>query len=273
MELDAILPGLLMAGSLSCAIWLCLPDVLLLLGMTCVRRGILGGPEDVRSGPAELVTEEIAQELDALGFVPAGLYWEQLPAHKMFREVIFVSRRNDCFASVYRLFGNSPSCVAFKTSFGDGATVFTQNYVGGIEANEETLRAGGLRSEETTTLEERTPLAEVLEEHRHRVSLFVLAGHPLLPAVTIDDYVEAEQTYMDHPTVRRMFHGNVAWLFPWKLALLGSGPALFAAIWGVHPVGIWAILLAASLSMLLFRYYGYPLLEALDKMLPAEKKH
>jgi hypothetical protein len=204
--------------------------------------------------------------------VPAGLYWEQLPAHKSFREAVFVSRAKDCFATVYRLFDNDPSRAAFKTSFGDGASVLTQNYVGGMEANEGTLRAGGLHCQETTSMEARTPLAEVLEEHGQRVRRFVLAGHPLLPTVTIDDYVAAEETYTDHPTIRRQLRGAVAVLFPLKLALLAGAPVLFAAIWGVHYTGIGAILLAASLSMLLFRYYGYPLLAALDRMLPAEEK-
>jgi hypothetical protein len=80
----------MMAAALIIAVWVCLPDVLFLLGLTRVRRGILGGPEAVRSGPGEVVTDEIAEQLDALGFVPAGLYWEQLPAHKLFRHPVFV---------------------------------------------------------------------------------------------------------------------------------------------------------------------------------------
>jgi hypothetical protein len=270
MELEVNLATLLMAGALTCAIWVCLPDVLFLFGLMGMGRGVLSGPEGVQSGPDELVSEEIAEQLDALGFVPAGLYWEQLPAHKSFREAVFVSRANDGFATVYRLFDNDPSRVAFKTSFGDGASVLTQNYVGGMEVNEGTLRAGGLHCDETTTMEARMPLAEVLEEHGQRVRRFVLAGHPLLPTVTIEDYVEAEEAYSDHPTVRRQLREAVAVLLPAKLALLAGGPILVAAIWGVQY--IWAILLAASLSMLLFRYYGYPLLAALDRMLPAEEK-
>src|SRR5262245_10539958 len=115
MELEASLATLLVFGALTCAFWVCLPDVLFLLGLTGVRRGILGGPEVVQSGPSELVTEEIAQQLDALGFAPAGLYWEQLPAHKSFREAVFVSRADSCFAAVYRLFNNDWSRVAFKS--------------------------------------------------------------------------------------------------------------------------------------------------------------
>jgi hypothetical protein len=270
MELEAFL----IAGALTCAIWVCLPDVLLLLGVTRIRCGVLGGPEDVRSGPGEVLTEEIAEQLDALGFVAAGLYWERLPAHKTFHEVVFVSGTGDCFAAVYRLFNNDPSRVALKTAFGDGAYVLTQNYDGGMEANEGTLRAGGLLPHCTTTLVQRAPLAEVLEEHRQRVRCFVMAGHEPLPAVAIDDHVEAERKYTDHPAVQRVFRGSLAVLLPLKLAFLVAGPGLVVATWGVDHAGIWATLLAASLGVLLFRYYGFPLLEALDKVRPsAEESH
>jgi len=256
----------MMAAALIGAFWVCLPDVLFLLGLTRVRRGILGGPEAVRSGPGELVTDEIAEELDALGFVQAGLYWEQLPTHKLFRHPVFVSRKGDCFASVYRLINNDLPRVAFKTSFADGASVFTPNYVGGMEVDEGTLRAGGLDSGETAILENRAALAEVLEEHRQRVRRFVLAGHPILPAQIVEDYVEAARTYSDHPTVRSKLGKAIAVLFCIKLAFLMAGPGLFAAFWGIHHAGIWPILLAESASVLLFRYYGFPLVSALDKI-------
>ena len=272
MELEAILTRLLMTEGLTFAIWVCLPDILFLLGLVRVRRRVLGGPEEVRAGAGEPVTDEIARQLDALGFVPAGLYREQLPAHKSFREAVFVSRADDCFASVYRLFDNDPARVAFKTSFGDGAFVLTQNYAGGMEADDATLRSGGLHCA-TTSLVERVALAEVLEEHRRRVCRFVVAGHPPLPAVTMDDYVAAEETYTDHPAVRRALRGNLAVLFPVKLALLAAAPVLCAAIWGIHHAGTWATLLDASLSMLLFRYYGYPLVAALDRIRPTEQTH
>ncbi len=264
----------MMAGALIGAIWVCLPDVLFLLGLTRVRRGILGGPEAVRSGPGELVTDEIAEELDALGFVLAGLYWEQLPAHKLFRHPVFVSRKGDCFASIYRLFNNDLPRVAFKTSFADGAVVFTRNYVGGMEVDEATLRAGGLDSAETAMLEDRAALAEVLEEHRQRVRRFVLAGHPILTAHMIEDYVEVARTYSDHPTVQRNLGKNIAVLFWVKLGFLMAGPGLFAAFWGIDHEAIWSILLAESASVLLFRYYGFPLVAVIDKlskMLPAHE--
>jgi hypothetical protein len=264
----------MMAGALIAAVWVCLPDMLFLLGLTRVRRGILGGPEAVRSGPGEVVTDEIAEQLDALGFVPAGLYWEQLPAHKLFRHPVFVSRKGDCFASVYRLFNNDSTRVAFKTAFADGAAVYTQNYNGGMEADEGSLRTGGLNSGETAIFGNRAPLADVLEEHRQRVRRFVLAGHPILSAFLVEDYVETVRTYSDHPSIKRKFGNNIAVLFWVKLAFLMTIPSLFAAFWGSQHAGIWPILLAESVTVLLIRYYGAPLLSALDKIsriLPADE--
>ena len=261
----------IMAAALFGALWVCLPDVLFLLGLIRVRRGILAGPEAVWSG--ELVTDEIAEQLDVLGFVPAGLYWEQLPMHKFFRNAIFVSRKEDCFASVYRLFNKDPSRVAFKTSFADSAVVLTQNYAGGMEADEGSLRVGGLFFGARHKIVDRTPLAEVLEEHRQRVRRFVLAGHSALPAVTVEDYVDAAQTYSDHPTVQRKLRAAIAVLLSVKLMFLIAAPGLFAAFWGIDHAVIWPILLGETVCVLLFRYYGFPLLAALDRILPAEESH
>jgi hypothetical protein len=271
MEPEAVLT-LLMVGASICALWVCLPDVLLLLGLAWIRRGILAGPDEVRTRAGDWLTEEIAQELDALRFEPACIYWERLLAHKTFHEVVFIFDAGDCFASVYRLLNDEPQRVAFKTSFSDGAFVLTQNYAGGMEADEGTLRAGGLLPEQSTSFEKRAPLAIVLDEHRQRVRRLVLAGHEPLPARTVLDHVEAERRYSDHPAVQRTFRASVALLFPIKLVFLSAGPSLVAAIWGVHHPAIWAILLGASISVLLFRYHGHPLLEALDRLHSAVAK-
>jgi hypothetical protein len=284
MEFEVIPNLLLMAGALACAFWVCLPDALFLLGLTHVRSGVLGGPEDVRCDTSNPLTEEIAQQLDALGFVPAGLYWERLPMHKTFRGVVFVSRASDCFATVTRLWNNDTPRVSFKTAFRGIAVVFTKNYVGGMEANEETLWVGGLPPQATVQANtdpaperiwHRALLEEVLEEHRRRVSRFVLAGHIPKPATTVDDYVESVPTYSDHPTVRHQFRNNVAWLFCLKLAFLVSGPGLFTLMGASHDV-ILSLLLAESVGVLLFRYFGYPLLvavAALHMILPVKTPH
>jgi hypothetical protein len=283
MELEETLARLLAVAAFTSAIWVCLPDFLVLLGLTRIRSGVLGGPEEVPSALGGARGEDIALELEGLGFAPAGLVWEQLPAHKSFREVIFVSKTGDAFAAMYRLFDNDPPRVAFKTALSGGAFVFTQNYNGGMEANEPTLRAGGLAPAEASAagLESgapavrlaectRPPLALVLEEHRQRVRRFILEGQTPLRAATVDDYLEADRGYMDHPTVRREFQSSVWTLGLFKLSFLAGVPGLFAILGAGHHVVI-AALLAASVSVLLFRYYGHPLVAALDRILPDEK--
>jgi hypothetical protein len=276
MEFEASLTDVIIIAASACAVWLCLPDALFLLGLSRIRSGVVCGPEDVRFESAGILTEEIDRQLDALGFVPAGVYWEQMPAHKSFREVVFVARTGDCFAAVYRLFNNDPPRVAFKTVFRGAAFVFTQNYTGGMEAHEETLWAGGLALDETAAaaepdarrIEQRLPLERVLREHEQRVRSFLWTGHVPAPASSVDDYAEADRVYMDHPTVRREFRNSVALLSLLKAGLLAAGPAL-AVLLGAGRDVVGAVLLAESLGMLVFRYYGYPLLAALDKMLPA----
>src|SRR5688572_15635516 len=130
MDFSIDLASLVLAIAITSAIGLCLPDALLLTGLTRIRRGVLGGPERVVCGPGAYVSPEIAEELAELGFVPAGVYWEQMPAHKVSYEAVYACPGDTCFAAVYRLFNNDFPRVAFKTAFEDGAYVLTQNYLG-----------------------------------------------------------------------------------------------------------------------------------------------
>jgi hypothetical protein len=257
MDLDLNPTSLLLAAAVTFAVGICLPDVLFLVGLTRIKRGILGGPDDALCEPGAIVTPQIAQQLAYLGFEPAGIYWEQMSAHKLFREAIFVSRNGDCFAAVYRLFNNDPPRVAFKTAFADGAYVLTQNYLGGMEAKEATFWAGGV---------EDAPLIDVVAEHRRRTQLFELAGHAPVPALTIEDHVEAEWTYMEHPVMRSAYYGTVKTLFGMKVGFLLGVPLLLTTC-GVGLVGVGLISLAQSLGMLIFRYYG----AMVERLLPAEE--
>jgi hypothetical protein len=77
---------------------------------------------------------------------------------------------------------------------------------------------------------------------------------------------------MDHPTVRRELRTGVAVGFALKLAFLVGGPGLLALL-GVGPGILSALVLVEALAVLLFRYYGFPLVAALERMLPAEEGH
>jgi hypothetical protein len=257
MDLNLDPLALLLAAAVTAAIGVCLPDVLFLAGLTRIKRGTLAGPTDDRCRPGAIVTPDIAEQLAELDFAPAGVYWEQMPAHKRFHEAIFVSKTGDCFASVYRLFNNDDARVAFKTAFEDGAYVLTQNYTGGSDIMEKTLWTGG---SEVATLE------TVVAEHRRRVRKFVAAGHHPLPAVSMDDHIEAEIIYMDHPTMRSDHYGTVRTLFGFKVGVLLGGPLLLY-LFGVGTLGLAITMLLLACGMLLFRYYG----AIVDRMLPAEE--
>jgi hypothetical protein len=257
MDFDLNLTALLSAIAVTLALGLCLPDALYLLRVTGIKRGVLAGPDGAASGARAIASPEVADQLAQLGFTPAGLYWEQMPAHKCFQEAIYVSRTGDCFAAVYRLFNNDLPRVAFKTAFADGAYVLTQSYQGGMEKQEATLWAGGV---------EDMPLTDVVAEHRRRVELFTLAGHEPIPALTIEDHVEAEWAYMEHPSVQGEHFSTVKGLLLMKAGFLFVVP-LIASQFGIGQWGLSALLLAQGLSILCFRYYG----AMVERMLPREE--
>ena len=257
MELNIDPIALLCAAAVSAAVGVCLPDVLFLVGLTRIKRGNLAGSNDARCKPGPMVTHEISQQLTYLGFTPVGVYWEQMPAHKRFLEAVFVSKTGDCFATVYRLFNNDDARVAFKTAFEDGAYVLTQNYLGGSDTRDETLWTGGL---------ENVSLVDVVAEHRGRIEHFVIAGHKPLPAVSMDDHIEAECIYMDHPRMRSDHYRTVGALFAGKVGVLLGGPWLLS-LFGVGVTGLALTLLLLACGMFVFRYYG----AVADRMLPDEE--
>jgi hypothetical protein len=142
MAFEELLAHVLLVASLGLAVWLCLPELLFLLGLSRIQWGITGGPEEIPAGPWRGVPEQLLVELQALGFVPLGVCSEKLPAHKTFVSYVYAAPNGDCFCTVNHLFVNDAPRASFLTTFRTGAVVFTQNYTGGREANEETFRAG-----------------------------------------------------------------------------------------------------------------------------------
>jgi hypothetical protein len=121
--------------------WLCLPFLFAAFRRRPIDRGIRGGPEIIHCHWKTWVPPHLEIELSSLGFEPLGVQWERL-AWISGRETAFASREKDCFAVVCRL-GRSPMpFVSFFSAFANGATILTQSYLGGMEADYHTLRAG-----------------------------------------------------------------------------------------------------------------------------------
>lgn len=272
MELEELLAASLLPLALICAAWICLPDVLMLLGKVRIQRGFSGGPEEVAQHP-EYGSTELCDELTALGFRPLGVYWETVSGHKMFHELVFTAADGDCFGKVYRLFDNDPARAAFFSTLCGEATVMTQNYHGGMEADEDQLRAGppqqgssAMATVETaaTSIEERMPLAVVLAEHRHRLQRFAITGHPPERSETTEDFLSAEEVYCQHPRVAWELRQAAIITLPLKLAFLALWPAPLTYEVGLWHPATWAALLLGCLGVIGFRHCGYPLLAVLS---------
>jgi hypothetical protein len=84
-----------------------------------------------------------------------------------------------------------------------------------------------------------------------------LLGHEPISAGTIEDFVEAQRTYTEHPAVWREFTSAVAVLFPFKLGFVLMAPVILGVIFGSSHPAVWAALLTTSLAVLVFRRYGH----------------
>lgn len=325
--------GIILAvGGVTLAVWVCLPDLLLLLGLTGIRQGVEASREGVVPCPGNPISEDLDAEVTALGFDPAGVYWETIPAHKVFREYVYASKTSDCYALVYQLFDNDPPRVAFITGFVEQAYVLTQNYRHGLTADRATFRAGGLPlpegsrppaqpdapcgsgrwvwavfvlslpgglfylgldpswwkwvfvavaaglavfmigesaeaepSQNNGPLPDRDPLSEVLAEHYRRLAHFRSLGYTIRPASDIDDFLQLQQGYHQHPVPWWELRSATLLLLPVKVGFLALGPAILAYFLGIaHPL-VGAALFLASLSVLYFRRYGFPIVEVMAK--------
>src|SRR5262249_42093384 len=103
--------------------WLCLPDLLALLGLA-FHNGVAGGPSDVEPDGTDPSHEDFHRQLQALGFTPLGRYWEGMRFGKTFQELAYASEQEGCFATVFGL-AHADHHVAFLTTFTDGAAVIT----------------------------------------------------------------------------------------------------------------------------------------------------
>lgn len=254
----------LQVSSILFALYLCLCDLLLLLGRG-LQRGIEGGPDALPRNRGDGEFDEVAAKLEALGFEPAGVYWEKMPAHRTFREYAFASKSKDCYALVYRLFLNDPLRTSFLTTFTDGAAVFTQNYVGGLEADAEDLRVGGAAIELDDNETDRVDLEETLDEHRLRIRRFGLKGHTPMEGHTIQDFYEAECVYSDHPVIAGSMRSNSQFMLGVKLLFFASIPGIIACYRGLEHPAVWTALLLQCCVVWFFRRYSMePAAESCD---------
>jgi hypothetical protein len=241
-DLAWLLTVILQAAAAVAVLWICLPDLLDLLGLA-FRNGIDGGPSDVEPDGTDPSHEDFHRQLLALGFVPLGRYWEGMRFGKTFQEFAYASEREGCFASMFGL-AHKDHHVAFLTTFADGAAVITKNIDGLVLATDD-LRAVFVPT---------NVLADILAEHRRHVGEFRAGGHVPACDCTLEGFRAAESAYYHNRSQRarrvKAVAGNivvrlvvVAVLFLPMVFLLGLRP---------HGPSFWLGLLAASAGFILF---------------------
>jgi hypothetical protein len=134
---------------------LLLPDIFVVLGLSTLENGLAGGPEDANSYWPSRVDHDLYQEMLALGFQPVGTYWEQLPYTRRFEEFVFARPGEKCFGILYPNSQIMPRRGSFLTVFETGSVVFTKNYRGGVELQENDFLATGGRTDPARHLPQR----------------------------------------------------------------------------------------------------------------------
>jgi hypothetical protein len=126
---------------------LLLPNILAVLGLSSLKNGFAGGPEDANWYWPSKVDGDLYQEMLALGFQPEGTNWEQLPFTRRFEQFVFTRPGEKCFGLLYPNDQIMPRRGSFFTVFETGGVVFTKNYCGGVEVQEGDFLATGARTD------------------------------------------------------------------------------------------------------------------------------
>jgi hypothetical protein len=143
---DTTALALAIASTLT-VIWLLLPNILAVVGLINVRNGIAGGPQDADGYCTSRIDEDMYREMLALGFQPEGIYREQMPFGRRFEEFVFTRRGEQCFGVLYPNDQIMPRRGSFITVFETGGVVFTKNYCGGVEIQQDDFLATGARTD------------------------------------------------------------------------------------------------------------------------------
>jgi hypothetical protein len=254
-----LLTVVLRAAAAAGVVWLCLPELLTLLGIA-FKNGVAGGPADVEPDGTDASHLEFHRQLQALGFTPLGQYWEANRFGKTFHELAYASEKEECFATIFGL-AQVDHHVALLTTFTDGAAVITKN-IDGVLASTADLRAAYLST---------NSLADILIAHRRHVRDFRAAGHIPTGDYTLPGLQAAELAYYHNPSLRADLRkstlgnllgkcGVVAVFFFPTVLLLDLEP---------QQPGFWLALLAASLGYILFERW---LMRQAMKILSSERR-
>jgi hypothetical protein len=122
--------------------WVCLPNVMQLLGQTRFESETDEDAAAIEPTGDDPEYAALVADLRRLGFEPLGIRWTTGRFYcghwvKTFRSPTFATPRRDCFASVWRFFPNDPWRLGFLTAFTDGGLVESANQMESFKIQEE----------------------------------------------------------------------------------------------------------------------------------------
>ncbi len=241
---------------------ICGPHLVRGLGLHRYRHSVCGGPSDLSPLESSSTYADYYQQLVELGFVPLGIFREEVLWHKGNKEFTFCHPEHDCRAAVYCLAGGDAR-VALTSDFTDDVLARTLNYDG-----------GNTIADDFVMLREPTNnMRKLLETHLENRDRFLQAGYALRPVETLKDWGQAEARaffqpipYRDYLDCERM----IAVTFAGTLGILGSIGALGLMKWqeNFQEVGYlhalsWSVI---ALTTVIFLYLKFAISRELDEM-------
>jgi hypothetical protein len=164
---------------------LLLPNIFAVLGLSNLRCGFTGGPEDANAYWPYKIDDDLYREMLALGFQPLGTYWEQLPFTRRFEEFVFTRPGEKCFGVLCPNNQIMPRRGSFLTVFETGGVVFSKNYCGGVEVQEGDFLATGAQTNPARELPPPTPAPAPAGASWNPIVFLLVAG--LLAMVVVRD--------------------------------------------------------------------------------------
>ena len=243
MQVTDDILALLWLGAGAVALWMLLPAVLNMLGLTYRQGHIDYDTAVIEPSGDDAEYEALFDELRRLGFEPVGTrrntHWFFLHHwRKTFQSRVFTIRRGHCIALTYKLRAWDHWRLCFVTGFSDGAILETANQMENFRIEEPDYLRWGLATPDRALL---------LERHREACRDFAATGARKVADLPADEVNDLIRTHEARHHLKAHRWTGLAVMFP-ALSCLGIGLGLLRALGGTSrylwPAGIiaWGML-------------------------------
>ncbi len=213
----------------------CLPHLLLWLGVRRYRNGVYGGPEDLTPEDKQDAYREKYEQLLAHDFKPLGIHWSRIGRTISTESYVFGSSDHRCLAQIYSRSHNLYLVSAFK----GGDVIYT------MDTYPKEQHLPGYR---VTGLLDPT-VEELLAEHRRQVNEWTAEGRELLPTASLEDAPPIFGAVNTHPASNRLLASAAASNLGFALFILAAGGGLAGWLRGFSGPAPWIGVIAGGAFM------------------------